>query len=136
MICTVFVLRPVLTSHRILLENVLTSQCILLYPSCAYYKALVKDKGTLQVTGKVTRHWYVLLAFRPGTICIRYQGTFWYCTAQYASTGCNCMGSFVLMRGTFWYCTAQHASTGCNCMRSLWLQFHEIFCLKAATTAQ
>jgi hypothetical protein len=85
MIRTVFVLRTVLTSRH-----------ILLYPSWEYNKALVTDKGALQGNCKIPWHWQIFLAFRPGTISTRYQGTFWYFTAQYASTDCNCMRSFVV----------------------------------------
>jgi hypothetical protein len=112
MICTVFVLRAVLKSQR-----------ILLYPiSWAHYKELGKDKGTLQGTSKY--FWHVDLELSLQEL----QVTFWYCTAQYASTGCNCMGSFVLLRlsGTVlpsvrFYRLQLHGifcSTGCNCARS------------------
>jgi hypothetical protein len=73
---------------------------------------MVKDKGTLQGTGKITWHWQVFLAFRPGTISTRYQGKFLvlYCSVRFYR--------LQLHEITFWYCTAQYASTGCNCMRS------------------
>jgi hypothetical protein len=84
-ICTVFVFR-----------TVLTSQCILLYPSWAHYKALVKDMGTLQGTSKYFWHVDLIVSLQELRV------TFWYCTAQYVSTGCNYMGSFVLLVAIAW----------------------------------
>jgi hypothetical protein len=101
MICAVFVLRSVLTSQRI-----------------SHYKALVKDKGTLQGTSKYFWHVELVLSLQE------LQVTFWYCTTQYASTGCNCMGSFVLLVAIEWE------------LLFYWLQLREIFCGKTATEAQ
>jgi hypothetical protein len=107
MICTVFGLRTFLTSQR-----------ILLYPSLTHYKALVKDKGTLQGTSKYFWHVYLVLSLQELRV------TAWYCTAQYTSTGCNCMGSFVLLVAIAWD------------LLFYWLQLREIFCGKTATSAQ